>query len=69
MIAGAFVKPMFPLRWLAVASNVGFTVYALAHPAPLMVVLHAVLLPASSWRVGRMVKLTRRVNASVADRL
>lgn len=49
------------------SSNVGFTVHGLAHPAPLMVVVYAVLLPASSWRVGRMVKLTRRVNASVTD--
>ena len=67
VIAGAFVKTMIPLRWLAVASNVGFIVYGLAHPAPLMVVLHAVMLPANLWRVGQMVKLTRRVNASVAD--
>jgi hypothetical protein len=67
VIAGAFVKTMIPLRWLAVASNVGFIVYGLAHPAPLMVVLHAVLLPANLWRVVQMVQLTRRVNASVAD--
>jgi len=67
VIAGAFVKTMIPLRWLAVASNLGFIVYGLAHPAPLMVVLHAVLLPANLWRVGQMVRLTRRVHASVAD--
>lgn len=67
VIAGAFVKTMIPLRWLAVASNLGFIVYGLVHPAPLMVVLHAVLLPANLWRVGQMVRLTRRVNASVAD--
>jgi CRP/FNR family transcriptional regulator, cyclic AMP receptor protein len=67
VIVSAFVKTMIPLRWLAVASNVGFIVYGLAHPAPLMVVLHAVLLPANLWRVGQMVRLTRRVNASAAD--
>jgi hypothetical protein len=67
VIISAFVKTMIPLRWLAVASNLGFIVYGLAHPAPLMVVLHAVLLPANLWRVGQMVRLTRRVNASVAD--
>lgn len=67
VIAGAFVKTMIPLRWLAVASNLGFIVYGLAHPAPLMVVLHAVLLPANLWRVRQMVRLTRRVHASVAD--
>lgn len=67
VIVSAFVKTMIPLRWLAVASNIGFIVYGLVHPAPLMVVLHAVLLPANLWRVGQMVRLTRRVNASVAD--
>ncbi len=67
VIVSAFVKTMIPLRWLAVASNLGFIVYGLAHPAPLMVVLHAVLLPANLWRVGQMVRLTKRVHASVAD--
>jgi CRP/FNR family transcriptional regulator, cyclic AMP receptor protein len=67
VIVSAFVKTMIPLRWLAVASNVGFIVYGLTHPAPLMVVLHAVLLPANLWRVGQMIRLTRRVAASAPD--
>ena len=67
VIVSAFVKTMIPLRWLAVASNVGFIVYGLTHPAPLMVVLHAVLLPVNLWRVWQMITLTRRVAASTAD--
>ena len=67
VVISAFVKTMIPLRWLAVASNVGFIIYGLAHPAPLMVVLHAVLLPVNLWRVRQMVKLTQRVAASAAD--
>ena len=67
VIVSAFVRTMIPLRWLAVASNVGFIVYGLTHPAPLMVVLHAVLLPVNLWRVWQMTQLTRRVNASAAD--
>ena len=67
VVVSAFVKTMIPLRWLAVASNVGFIIYGLAHPAPLMVVLHAVLLPVNLWRVRQMVKLTQRVAASAAD--
>jgi CRP/FNR family cyclic AMP-dependent transcriptional regulator len=47
---------MIPLRWLAVASNLGFIVYGLAHPAPLMVALHAVLLPVNLWRVWQMIE-------------
>jgi CRP-like cAMP-binding protein len=58
---------MIPLRWLAVASNVGFIIYGVAHPAPLMVALHAVLLPVNLVRVWQMIRLTRRVVASKAD--
>jgi CRP/FNR family transcriptional regulator, cyclic AMP receptor protein len=67
VLVSAFVKTMIPLRWLAVASNVGFIVYGIYHPAPLMVVLHAVLLPVNLWRVWQMMQLTRRVAASSAD--
>lgn len=69
VIVSAFVKTMIPLRWLAVASNVGFIVYGLVHPAPLMVMLHAVLLPVNGVRVWQMIRLTRRVAASTADTL
>ena len=67
VIVGAFVKTMIPLRWLAVASNLGFIVYGVAYPSPLMVVLHAVLLPVNLWRVWQMTQLTRRVAASATD--
>jgi hypothetical protein len=66
VIVSAFVKTMIPLRWLAVASNLGFIVYGLVHPALLMAALHAVLLPANLWRVWQMTALTRRV-AATAD--
>ena len=67
VIVSAFVKTMIPLRWLAVASNLGFIVYGLTHPAPLMVALHAVLLPVNGVRVWQMIQLTRRVAASAVD--
>ena len=67
VIVSAFVKTMIPLRWLAVASNVGFIIYGITHPAPLMVALHAVLLPVNGVRVWQMIRLTRRVAASTAD--
>jgi CRP/FNR family cyclic AMP-dependent transcriptional regulator len=67
VIVSAFVRTMIPLRWLAVASNVGFIIYGLLYPAPLMVALHAVLLPVNAVRVWQMIRLTRRVAASVAD--
>jgi hypothetical protein len=67
VVVSTFVKTMIPLRWLAVGSNVGFIVYGLVHPTPLMVVLHSVLLPVNLWRVRQMVQLTRRVSASATD--
>lgn len=67
VVVSAFVKTMIPLRWLAVASNVGFIVYGAAYPAPLILALHVVLLPVNLWRVVQMVQLTRRVTASHVD--
>ncbi len=67
VIVSAFVRTMIPLRWLAVGSNLGFIVYGLLQPVPLMVMLHAVLLPVNLWRVVQMVRLTRRVSAVAAD--
>ena len=32
VIAGAFVRTMLPLRWLAVGSNIGLVVYGALHP-------------------------------------
>lgn len=67
VVVSAFVKTMIPLRWLAVASNVGFIVFGLVQPSLLMVLLHGVLLPVNLWRVVQMRQLTRRVKAVSAD--
>jgi CRP/FNR family cyclic AMP-dependent transcriptional regulator len=67
VVISAFVRTMIPLRWLAVGSNLGFMLYGVAHPAPLMVALHAVLLPVNLYRVWQMIQLTRHVAASAAD--
>jgi CRP-like cAMP-binding protein len=67
-VVSAFVKTIIPLRWLAVASNVGFVIYGWVHPSPLILALHATLLPVNLWRVLEMQRLTRRVrHASSAD--
>lgn len=68
IVVSAFVKTIVPLRWLAVASNLGFIVYGFLHPSPLILGLHATLLPVNLWRVLEMQRLTRRVRrASAAD--
>lgn len=61
IVVSAFVKTIIPLRWLAVASNAGFVVYGLMHPAMLILALHLTLLPINLWRVAEMHRLTRRV--------
>jgi CRP/FNR family transcriptional regulator, cyclic AMP receptor protein len=68
IVVSAFVKTIIPLRWLAVGSNLGFMIYGYVHPSPLILMLHATLLPVNLWRVLEMQRLTRRVRAaSVAD--
>ncbi|HSV58161.1 MAG TPA: cyclic nucleotide-binding domain-containing protein [Variovorax sp.] len=62
VLASTFVKTMIPLRWLAVASNLGFLVYGALHPSLIMLMLHATLLPINVVRVAQMVRLTRRVS-------
>jgi hypothetical protein len=62
IIASGFVKTIIPLRWLAVGGNVGFVVYGIVHPAPLVLALHLALLPINLWRVLEMQRLTRRVS-------
>lgn len=66
IVVSAFVKTIIPLRWLAVASNAGFIVYGLMHPALLILALHLTLLPINLWRVAEMHRLTRRVRRAAA---
>jgi hypothetical protein len=67
VIVSAFVRTMIPLRWLAVGSNIGFIFYGLAQPNPLLVLLHAVLLPVNLWRVRQMVQITRHLSTTGTD--
>jgi len=63
-VTSSFVKTMVPLRGLAVMSNVGFLLYGLLHPTPVMALLHATLLPINCVRFSEMLRLTRRVRAA-----
>jgi CRP/FNR family cyclic AMP-dependent transcriptional regulator len=66
VIGSAFVRTMIPLRWLAVAGNVGFVVFGLLHPQWLTLLVSAVLLPINVRRALQMMRLTRRVRAAEA---
>ena len=67
IVVSAFVKTIIPLRWLAVASNLGFMIYGALYPNGLMLLLHATLLPVNLWRVLEMQRLTRRVSSAGAS--
>lgn len=66
VIGAAFVRTMIPLRWLAVAGNVGFVVFGLLHAQALTLFVSAVLLPINVRRALQMMRLTRRVRAAEA---
>ena len=68
IVVSSLVKTIIPLRWLAVGANLGFVVYGVLHPAPMVALLYFALLPINLWRVLEMQRLTRRVmNAEAAD--
>jgi CRP/FNR family cyclic AMP-dependent transcriptional regulator len=64
VISSSLARTILPLRWLAAGSNLGFIVYGLVHPAPLVFGLHLALLPINLWRAVEMQRLTRRVQAA-----
>lgn len=61
VMAGALVRTMTPLRWLAVGSNIGLLSYGLLHPSPITMSIAAVLLPINIYRAVEVTRLTRRV--------
>jgi hypothetical protein len=68
VIGAAFVTTMIPLRWLAVAGNLGFVVFGALRPQYLTLFVSAVLLPINVRRALQMMRLTRRVRqAEVAS--
>ena len=64
VIGAAFVRTMIPLRWLAVAGNLGFVIFGALHPQYLTLFVAAVLLPINVHRARQMMRLTRRVKAA-----
>jgi len=67
VVAGAFVRTMVPLRWLAAGSNAALIVYGALHPSPVTLAIAAALLPINVIRAIEMTRLTRRVRNAQAD--
>lgn len=61
IVVSTLVRTILPLRWLAAGANLGFVAYGLLQPAPLVLLLHAVLLPINLVRGVQMMRLVRRV--------
>jgi CRP/FNR family transcriptional regulator, cyclic AMP receptor protein len=66
-VTSSFVKTMVPLRWLAVGSNCGFLAFGALNGAPVLAVLHAILLPINIARLREMRRLTQDVTAAAAS--
>jgi hypothetical protein len=64
VLAAFAVKEMIPLRVIALASNVAFLAYGLAHGLPPVWLLHALLLPLNGWRLLEAVRGARRASSS-----
>jgi hypothetical protein len=63
---GFFMKTIIPLRLLSMGANAGFLTYGLLTHSWVVVILHAGLLPINLFRVGQMIRLTRRVEEAAA---
>lgn len=61
IVSSSLAKTIIPMRWLALGGSVGFVVYGLTHPAPMVALLHGVLLPINLWRVLEVQRFTRRM--------
>jgi hypothetical protein len=66
--AGALVRTMLPLRWLAVGSNLGFLAFGALMPSPPTLAVAAVLLPINVWRLREILLITRKVHAATDRR-
>ena len=62
--AGALVRTMKPLRWLAVGTNLGLLVYGALHPSLTTLAVSACLLPINLYRAVEVTRLTRRVQTA-----
>lgn len=67
MLAGALVRTMMPLRWLAVASGCGLLLYGLLARSPTTAIAAAILLPLNIYRAVEVTRLTRRVKNATAE--
>jgi hypothetical protein len=62
VMAGALMRTMVPLRWLAVGSNLGLMAFGILHPSLSTLAVAVVLLPVNVYRAVEITRLTRRVS-------
>ena len=67
IVAGAFVRTMLPLRWLAAGSDLSMLVFGALAPSVSTLLIAAALLPINIFRAIEVTRLTRRVTRAQAD--
>lgn len=66
VMAGALMRTMMPLRWLAVGSNVGLMLFGALHPSAITFLIALALLPINIYRAVEVTRLTQRVKRAAA---
>ncbi|HKX43762.1 MAG TPA: cyclic nucleotide-binding domain-containing protein [Burkholderiaceae bacterium] len=67
IVAGAFVRTMLPLRWLAAGSDLSMLVFGALAPNITTLLVASALLPINVFRAVEVTRLTRRVHRAQAD--
>ena len=63
-IGGSLSRTMLPMRWLAVAANVGLLGFALVYPSALALIIALGLLPINVFRAVEITRLMRQMQRS-----
>lgn len=66
VMAGALVRTMMPLRWLAAASDLALIVYGVLSPSYSTLAAALLLLPMNIYRAVEVTRLARRVRSAAA---
>ena len=67
VVAGAFVRTMLPLRWLAAGSDLSMLIFGALAPSLTTLLIAGALLPINIFRALEVTRLTRRVTRAQAN--
>ncbi len=64
-----YMRTMLPLRWMAIASNVGFLAYAIPLQLWPIVILHGLLLPLNALRLRQLYRMLANLRAATTQNI